>query len=101
MRSTNSLFTRSPAKFTTRTAFGRLPTSTIAFTAEGTVLTIVISIDLYNTSSMSRTTVTVDPVASGTKHSYTAKSKLREVENSVRDKTSLGTESFPQQIKLT
>jgi len=55
--------------------------------AEGTVLISVTSIGTRTISSTSRTSLIVAPVVIGTKHSYTAKSKLSEVEKSVFSKS--------------
>src|SRR5262245_30817767 len=81
IRSTNVLFSGSPARFTTRTVDGTLATSTKAFIADGTVLISVTSTGRRANSSASETILTNPPTASGAKHSYTDRSKLSEVEN--------------------
>src|SRR5262249_14033121 len=99
--STSPLFNGSPAKFTTRTLADIPPASTSAFIAEGTVLIRVTSIGVCAKSNALPTILTLAPTVRGARYSYTAKSKLRDVENRVRSRTSRLKDARAQETKLT
>src|SRR5260370_1000447 len=101
MRSTNMRLSGSPAKFIRRTVSRMSHRSRSVFMVDGTVLMSVISMGSRAKSSAFLTTLTVAPTVSGTKHSYTAKSKFSEVEKSVRSRTSRVKDNWAQQIKFT
>src|ERR1700761_134397 len=101
MRSTKLCFSGSPARLITRAVCGTAPTSISAFIADGTVLISVTSTRLRANSSAFLTIVTVAPTLIGTNHSYTAKSKFSDVENSVCFKSSAGKEDLAQLTKFT
>src|SRR6266478_6444742 len=100
MLSTTPRCSGSPATFTTLTVSGTPSTSTSALIAEGTVLINVTSPLPPAKSIVFATTHTDAPTVSGTKHSYTAKSKFSDVENSVRCKAEAANDSFAQCRKL-
>src|SRR5581483_882075 len=87
--------------FTTRVVAGMPPESRIARIAEGTVLIKVTSAGSLTRVSGFSTTCRLPPRLRGTKHSYTARSKFREVDCSVRANTAGSSAARAQWIRLT
>jgi hypothetical protein len=88
MRSTRLSLSGSPARFTVRTPGGSPPPSSSARMAEGTVLISVKSTGDWSSATASSTRHTVAPRVSGGKSSKTDRSKLSDVEKSVRSRSS-------------
>src|SRR5205823_3665568 len=101
MASASARFNGSPATFTTCTVGGTTCSSISVFITDGTVLISVTSVPPLARSNALDTTRMLAPVVSGTKHSYTARSKFNDVENNVRARTSPLKNRCAQQIRLT
>src|SRR5262245_12342494 len=101
MLSTNSRRSGSPARLTIRIELGARPVSIRVFMADGTVLISVASIGEFPSSRAFLAILVRAPVVRGTKHSKTARSKLSEVEKSVRSNISGAKAELLQERKLT